>query len=125
MSEKHRTAESRRNKHANHRAKVRAIVRQAKSRPCADCGLTFPYWKMDLDHRVGEDKEFQLAHPRSITKTLEEIGKCDPVCAGCHRDRTHARQFPEEYAAYYALHPKWLGGVDPANDRTGEGEPPA
>lgn len=67
-------------------------IRQAKSAPCLDCGGEFPLECMDLDHVRGE-KLFNLskAGPRNHEAVLQEIAKCDVVCANCHRIRTKAR----------------------------------
>lgn len=93
MAEKHRSAESRYRKQRLHRIKVRDIIRAAKDFPCRDCGRSFPHYVMDLDHRPGEEKLFQLGTPKySIRLVLAEIKKCDPVCANCHRERTHRQE---------------------------------
>lgn len=72
--------------------KRRGVIREAKNRPCVDCGGSFPYWVMDLDHL--EDKTFSFGK-RGMNKALStleaEIAKCEPVCSNCHRERTHAR----------------------------------
>lgn len=67
-------------------------IRAAKGRPCADCSGTFPAECMDLDHVRGK-KLFNLSSSgtRSHEAVLEEIAKCDVVCANCHRIRTKAR----------------------------------
>ena len=65
----------------------------AKNHPCADCGIQYPYYVMDLDHVRGE----KLDHPNRVAKHytkaifLEEVTKCDVVCANCHRERTQSR----------------------------------
>ncbi len=68
----------------------KAIIRTFKSVPCADCGVTYPYYVMDFDHKRGPKK---LNVSRMINKTtgalLKEIDKCEVVCANCHRIRTH------------------------------------
>src|ERR1043165_4006429 len=71
----------------------RELIRQAKSRPCADCGVQYPYYVMDFDHRDGEDKLFELHSVNRTTATgiLREIEKCDVVCSNCHRERTYQR----------------------------------
>ena len=71
----------------------RLMVIAAKSRPCADCGVQYPYYVMDFDHREGVKKEFSLHEAQRVTKRaiLREIEKCDVVCANCHRERTHRR----------------------------------
>lgn len=73
---------------------ARELVIAAKARPCTDCGGSFPYWVMDLDH-VPErgEKAFNLSDPgRSAEEVQLELAKCDPVCANCHRERTHQRR---------------------------------
>ena len=70
------------------------LVLDAKSRPCADCGVHYPYYVMDFDHRDGRLKEFLLNSVHRVTKRaiLREIEKCDVVCANCHRERTQRRR---------------------------------
>ena len=66
------------------------IVNEAKSVPCMDCGGVFPPCAMDFDHRDAEEKKFNIAQAasRTIDSLIEEIAKCDVVCANCHRIRT-------------------------------------
>ena len=74
--------------------KRRELVRQIKSRPCADCGIQYPFYVMDFDHREGETKEYELNRVDRMTTQalLREIEKCDVVCANCHRARTYKRR---------------------------------
>src|SRR5436190_5107500 len=80
---------------AKYRARIRAIIEEAKDKPCADCGRRFPACVMDLDHVRGP-KEFkvseavQKAYVISVERVRAEIAKCDVVCANCHRLRTEA-----------------------------------
>lgn len=69
---------------------IAALVREAKERPCADCGQRYPSYVMDLDHRPGSGKKFILAHARTkgMKQALAELAKCEAVCANCHRERT-------------------------------------
>jgi len=64
-----------------------------KDHPCADCGNNFPACCMDFDHRPGTVKLFNVGsgirQPRQ--RILDEIAKCDLVCANCHRLRTYRR----------------------------------
>ncbi|MEP6923234.1 MAG: hypothetical protein ABI954_02110 [Pyrinomonadaceae bacterium] len=49
---------------------------------------------MDFDQHEGEEKlahVAQLASSLSLRLPLDEIEKCDVVCANCHRIRTHER----------------------------------
>ena len=65
-----------------------------RTRPCFDCGHIFPPYIMQFDHRVPEDKKFNVAGSwcRSVEKILEEAMKCDIVCPNCHRDRTYGQR---------------------------------
>lgn len=76
----------------NERAAV--VIRQAKARPCIDCGVEYPYWIMQFDHVRGI-KEFALNACTGgcigIEPIKTEIAKCDVVCANCHADRTYQR----------------------------------
>ena len=69
------------------------FLRDLRRRPCADCGLTFPPWVMDFDHRDPRAKSFSLAAGHALLKSRElllaEIAKCDIVCANCHAVRTY------------------------------------
>lgn len=73
--------------------KRRNFIHQAKSKPCADCGIQYPYYVMDFDHREDEVKMHQLNQAARLKmKTIkDEIAKCDVVCANCHRERTFQR----------------------------------
>ena len=72
----------------------RKFTREMKNRPCADCGITYPYYVMDFDHRENKTKKFLISQTAqmSINAIKREIAKCDLVCANCHRERTHQRQ---------------------------------
>jgi hypothetical protein len=51
---------------------------------------------MDFDHRDPATKSFQVTDSRAMLANrsllLEEISKCDIVCATCHAIRTYAQQ---------------------------------
>src|SRR5262249_46781507 len=67
------------------------LVEFLREHPCADCGETDPV-VLEFDHR-GE-KEFNIGggwRNRSWKAVLDEIAKCDVVCANCHRRRTARR----------------------------------
>lgn len=59
-----------------------------------DCGVSYPSYVMDFDHRDPSLKKFELGDALSkvysIQLVLDEIAKCDVVCANCHRIRTYA-----------------------------------
>lgn len=64
-----------------------------KNKPCKDCGIKYPHYVMEFDHL--HSKKFQLGNAAkgyySKKEVLNEINKCELVCANCHRIRTHLR----------------------------------
>ena len=77
-----------------HRDFLRSTIRKLKDFPCVDCGVRYPYYVMDWDH-IGTDKLFNISKAVgagiTLARLLEEISKCELVCANCHRVRTHER----------------------------------
>jgi hypothetical protein len=73
---------------------LRAYVEGVKSQPCKDCGVSYPPYLMDFDHRGDKIRNVSdMAHRSVGLETLKaEIAKCDVVCANCHRIRTHKPQ---------------------------------
>lgn len=85
----------------NHYKRRRQFVIDAKSKPCADCGVQYPYYVMEFDHVRGDKvgNVNNLRWSKGIAKIAEEIAKCEVVCANCHRQRTHDRQAPLSQSA--------------------------
>lgn len=75
----------------------RRIVDEAKAKAgCLDCGLKLPDNPevFDFDHRPGEAKVRSVAASvtsGTVSELLDEMSKCDIVCANCHRIRTKLR----------------------------------
>lgn len=72
------------------------LLRAYKARSCLDCGVQYPYYVMQLDHRDPNEK---ILHPGNVPakgwsreRMLAEYDKCDVVCANCHAVRTHQRR---------------------------------
>jgi len=65
------------------------VVNYLKSHPCVDCGEP-DFVVLEFDHQGG--KEFNISDgiqgQLSIERIDSEIGKCDVVCANCHRRRS-------------------------------------
>lgn len=79
-------------KRAAQRAHLLALVNDLKNAPCVDCGVRYPPYVMDFDHRDPNTKYrtvSQLLSHGSERRVVEEIDKCDLVCSNCHRERTH------------------------------------
>ena len=59
--------------------------------PCSRCGGVFPNCVMDFDHRDPTEKKHCVAQMMGYSwgRILEEIAKCDLLCANCHRIKTY------------------------------------
>lgn len=69
-------------------------LRALKMRPCADCGGSFAPEAMEWDHLPGAEKLGTISKTirgRTTQAILDEIAKCDLVCAVCHAIRTRRR----------------------------------
>lgn len=76
------------------REEVKAAVDKLKDVPCADCGKRFPSVAMDFDHLGGKTKSIatMVGGAYKLDLILEEIKRCEIVCACCHRIRTEKRK---------------------------------
>lgn len=87
--------EVRKSRELSRAAKRQLIVDLKTGKPCLDCGGVFPPVAMDFDHVRGV-KKFSIAKmggtTHSVDVLLEEIAKCELVCANCHRIRTQKRK---------------------------------
>ena len=91
-----RTLARRRERRAERRRELLIWYSALKEgQPCTDCGGTFPVPAMQWDHRPGTDKvgdvSYLLGRLRK-ERILEEIAKCELVCANCHAIRTVHRR---------------------------------
>lgn len=75
------------------RQERRDYILTRKDVPCADCGIKYPYPVMEFDHL--RDKKFNISSAvnkaASMQALIDEISKCEVVCANCHRIRTFER----------------------------------
>lgn len=87
------------NKQRLRRTKIRQFILDYKTENsvCQDCGISYPPHVLDFDHLDPIFKKFTIgesaATNRSYEEILEEIEKCEIVCANCHRHRTFMRRF--------------------------------
>lgn len=74
------------------REEIKHLSKELKEVPCKDCGKSYPHYVMDFDH-VGEksNKISNIVANASKRLFLEEVAKCEVVCANCHRERTFQR----------------------------------
>lgn len=83
-------------KRLERREKRLEVIWNLKSAPCTDCGGNFHPYCMDFDHRDQSIKYKDISQINRIDEILEEVKKCDLVCANCHRIRTFNR-FDSKY----------------------------
>ena len=72
----------------------RDLIQEIKlERGCVDCGYREHPEALDFDH-IGEGKHFIVSKLKthSLEAIMEEIDKCEVVCANCHRIRTYNRR---------------------------------
>lgn len=72
------------------------VNEQKRDKSCMDCEGTFPSYVMDFDHRDSTSKINNIGKIGSkglytVKQVIDEIKKCDLVCANCHRIRTFTR----------------------------------
>ena len=89
--QKHKTLERSNISKAKRRREVWVIK---ESSGCVDCKEMYPHYILEFDHREGTEKigspsELYAKYGRKIG--LEEMEKCDIVCANCHKIRTYNR----------------------------------
>ena len=73
------------------RERMRAYINKCKDVPCGDCGKKYPSYVMDFDHTDRSNKLYRMSalyNVMSWKKMLQEIAKCEVVCANCHRERS-------------------------------------
>ncbi len=84
-------ANARRRKAEVLEARLEFLVEFLLENPCVDCGERDPV-VLEFDHR--EDKRFDISRglrDRPWADVLNEMSKCDVVCANCHGRRSSER----------------------------------
>ena len=74
------------------------IAEYKKTLSCEICKESTPCC-LDFHHRDGMTKKFNISQIKDLKKTeitfnilVEEIAKCDVLCANCHRKEHHRRK---------------------------------
>jgi hypothetical protein len=90
--------------HARRKRVFTGFLNLLKTAPCTDCRGSFPWFAMEFDHvrgthrykakklRYGAGVGVNSMYSNSWKVIVEEIQKCDVVCATCHKVRTYARR---------------------------------
>jgi hypothetical protein len=82
---------ARQRREATQAERVEYLVAYLREHPCVDCGEGDPV-VLEFDHL--RDKEFGIGNgfrDRNWQSVLDEMAKCEVVCANCHRRRTAKR----------------------------------
>lgn len=75
-------------------AQSRKLWEIKESSGCIDCGEKYPHYMLEFDHLPEHEKlgsPIYMARTYNMQKALDEIEKCDIVCANCHKIRTWQR----------------------------------
>ena len=75
------------------------LLDRLRSISCADCGGHFEACAMDFDHRKPAEKRYtvtRMVGRQPSATIMDEVAKCDIVCANCHRLRTWAARTERE-----------------------------
>jgi len=77
------------------KAETAAAIRALKmERGCIECGYRAHSEALHFDHLPTSQKSFNIARAKNMSwgRVMEEIAKCEVVCANCHAVRTYARR---------------------------------
>ena len=82
------------------RTEMSAVVAKIKEDyVCADCKVKYPYYVWEFDH-TEDNKEGNISWMitfSSMEEILNEVKKCEVVCANCHKKRTYSRKENKTY----------------------------
>lgn len=82
------------------RTEMRAVLAKIKEDSgCVDCKVKYPYYVLEFDH-TEDNKEGNISWMvtfSSMEEILNEVKKCEVVCANCHKKRTYSRKENKTY----------------------------
>ena len=96
------------------REEIATIVKKWKDRRCVHCGVKYHHAARQCDH-VREEKIFNIADAARLQKSdeeiLQELAKCDVVCANCHSMKSYTERrrispfvfFSQQGLVYYGF----------------------
>jgi hypothetical protein len=70
------------------------VLNYLQTHPCVVCGESDPI-VLDFDHIRGKKKypvTYMISHQYCLETVIEEIAKCQVLCANCHRRKTAKEQ---------------------------------
>jgi hypothetical protein len=68
-----------------YKQEVNALIFEAKSRPCEECGNEYPPKAMELHHIDPSTKVSEVCQMSTPNQARKELAKCRVLCAICHR----------------------------------------
>ena len=76
----------------------KGLIRYIKNQPCTRCLLPWPAYTMQFDHLPEYPKKFEISRYKaaSVFELIQELKKCQLVCANCHTIITHERKHESE-----------------------------
>ena len=83
----------------NHNLRNINIINSFKSQPCTICNQQYDHFNMQIDHIDPKDKLYDVCKLKSCKKQtlLNELEKCQVVCALCHRKKSILEQKQNKY----------------------------
>lgn len=83
------------------RRRVRKKLVEVAGSECIRCGYSKSIRALSFHHRDPKEKLFSVSeHGKSLKKCLEEIKKCDLICANCHMEEEEKKlieKFGDDY----------------------------
>jgi len=86
-------------KSAKHRKELHKTLEELhlykEKNGCADCRNHYPHYVLEFDHKPEYQKidvVYRVLRTYGPEAAWIEVGKCDVVCANCHKIRTYQRE---------------------------------
>lgn len=75
------------------------IINNFKNNPCSICGITYELCNMQIDHINPEEKLYNICNLKNTKEKilLDELKKCQVICALCHRKKSLLEQKEGKY----------------------------
>jgi hypothetical protein len=87
-------------KYKPHQLRNINIINNFKSKPCSICNNQYELYNMQIDHISNENKISDVCRlkNRKLNILIEELSKCQVLCALCHRQKSIKEQKEKAYS---------------------------
>lgn len=87
-------------KYKPHQLRNINIINNFKNNPCTICNKQYELYNMQIDHINNKDKISDICRlkNRKLSILMEELSKCQVLCALCHRQKSILEQKQKIYA---------------------------